>query len=512
VKEWQRLAPTGWAAAARRVLLRPGTALLATVLLGLVVRCLAIESHELQYDEAATGYFSALPWRDLWGSPAVLEPNPPLFYSLASMVTLAHGTPEQIRYVSAITGALCIALAWLVAHDLAGGFAAAGAALLVALSPQDIAISRYARAYSLLVLLLMCAFYCLQRVRPADAAAHDRRHALSWWSDYAMASTAALYTHHTAIVVLAALNLCVLPAAVGAGHAHRRFLVQWLVANLVVAALYAPWLPVFFGQVHPAAATSSSAAAVHAAPPGWLWTVITNPYRFAGLPWIDVRLVLVILFGAWRFRRARGCLLPVVVCGVVMMVVASRFRPLLDGKTLAWAGLFATVAAAIGCSAAGRLRLPLLGVAVVFALPSVLTALSPAPEGWREVAAVLRENAGPQDVLYMNYPAAILPLRRYGWLPSATELRVFANRNEEPWFRDRTLPVVAPQAVAGEALQQIAKGKRVFVLDYGRNPPDVANEIAGSAIRALHRRTEKLDLSLFLPAAPAANGALVPSP
>jgi hypothetical protein len=189
--------------------------------------------------------------------------------------------------------------------------------------------------------------------------------------------------HHTALVVLAALNLCVLPPVVGSGHAERHFLARWLVANLVVAALYAPWLPALFSQVHPAAATSSSA--VHAAPLHWLRTVITNPYRFAGLPWIDARLMPVILFGAWRFRRSGdAAYLPLVLlCGLVMMVLASRFRPLLDGKTLAWAGLFATVATAIGCSAAGRLRFPLLSVVVLFALPSVLTALSPIPEGWR---------------------------------------------------------------------------------------------------------------------------------
>jgi hypothetical protein len=88
---------------------------------------------------------------------------------------------------------------------------------------------------------------------------------------------------------------------------------------------------------------------------------------------------------------------------------------------------------------------------------------------------------------------------------------VFAKTNEEPWFRDRTFPFVVPRAVAGEALQQIAKGKRIFVVGYGTNPPDVANEIAANSIRVLHRRTEKLDLSLFVPVAPAANGALHPS-
>jgi hypothetical protein len=56
-------------------------------------------------------------------------------------------------------------------------------------------------------------------------------------------------------------------------------------------------------------------------------------------------------------------------------------------------------------------------------------------------------------------------------------------------------------------MRQIAKGKRIFVLGYGTTPPDIANEIAANSIRVLHRRTDKLDLSLFLLVAPAGIGA-----
>src|SRR6516225_9213596 len=105
--------------------------------------------------------------------------------------------------------------------------------------------------------------------------------------------------------------------------------------------------------------------------------MISNPFHFAGLPWIEVGLLPVILFGAWRLRALRDVvfLLAFLLCGFVLMLLASQFRPLLDGKTLAWAGLFAVIAAAIGCSAAGRFRLPLLVLALVPGLRSVPAAL-----------------------------------------------------------------------------------------------------------------------------------------
>jgi hypothetical protein len=83
MKVGQTVAGAGSVTAVGQGFLSSHAVLLTAVLLGLVLRCFHIESRELQYDEAATGYFSCLPWPDLWGSPAVLEPNPPLFYSLA---------------------------------------------------------------------------------------------------------------------------------------------------------------------------------------------------------------------------------------------------------------------------------------------------------------------------------------------------------------------------------------------------------------------------------------------
>jgi hypothetical protein len=485
---------------------RSAAIVLTAVLLGLLLRCLNIESYELQYDEAATGYFAALPWSDLWGGPAALEPNPPLFYSLAWLVKHAGGSVEQIRYISVVAGVLCIPLAWLIARDLAGDFAAAGAALLVATSPQHIAISQYARAYSFLILCLMCAFACLLRARHSAAAPQkDRSWKVWWWPGYVISGVAALYTHHTAIIVLAGLNVAVLLVFVRADDASRRFLKAWLVANLTVAGLYGPWLPVLASQLHPPAATSS-ARTVQVTVLQRLWNTVSNPFLFGGLPWIDVRLLPVILFGIWRLRLSRevAFLWAFVLCGLVLMLLASQFRPLLDGKTLAWAGLFAVIAAAIGCSASGRFRLPLLILVILIELRSEPTTLFPAPEGWREVAAMLREKTLPQDVLYVNYAASVLPLRRYGWSDAGIDIRVFAKANEEPWFRGNAWPIVAPHAVAGEILQERRRGKRVWLLSYGSAPPDgIVNDIAPGTVRALYRRTEKLDLSLLLPAAPA---------
>jgi hypothetical protein len=472
--------------------------LLGIILLGLFLRCFRIESHELQYDEAATGYFAALPWSSLWGGPALLEPNPPLFNSLAWLVTHAGGSVEQIRYISAISGVLCIPLAWLIARHIAGDFAALSAALLTAISPQHIAISQYARAYALLILCFMAAFLCLIRVRHwALVQVPGSRPGRWWWLGYAIAGAASLYTHHTAIVVLATLNAVVLPSLVQAGRGGRRFFKEWFAANLAVAGLYTPWLPVLVHQALPAGVASAAKTVPAANLLHGFWTAVQKPFPFNGLPWIDSRLLPLTVFGLWRFRRSKDMVLlaAFVLGGFTLMVLVSQWHPLLDGKTLAWAGLLTSVAAATGLSAAGRFRSPLLVLAVLLQLPGGMSAIYPVPEGWREAAAVFRRLAHSGDTVYVNYAAAALPLRHYEWPEAELNIKVLAKRNEEPWFRGQEWPVAAPE----EAGRRLGEEKRVWLLIYGPSPrsAEIARAFETRLTRLLHRQTERLDLYLF---------------
>ena len=126
----------------------------------------------------------------------------------------------------------------------------------MATSPQHIAISQYARAYALVILCLMCAFLCLLRARHSAFTLEAWHRRLLWWLGYAVAGVAALYTHHTAAIVLAALNLAALLSSIRAGSAGLGFLKELLAANLLIAALHAPWLPVIAAQVLPGGAPS----------------------------------------------------------------------------------------------------------------------------------------------------------------------------------------------------------------------------------------------------------------
>jgi hypothetical protein len=91
--------------------------------------------------------------------------------------------------------------------------------------------------------------------------------------------------------------------------------------------------------------------------------------------------------------------------------------PRWSGETLAWAGLFAVVAVAhwvqrfwqvsiAGSSVYGR------------AAVDWRQRHARGPEGWREAAEIFREMVQPQATVFMNYAAAVLPLRHGGWRES----------------------------------------------------------------------------------------------
>jgi hypothetical protein len=325
---------------------------------------------------------------------------------------------------------------------------------------------------------------------------------LWWWWGYVIAAAVSLYTHHTAVLILAALNLAVVLDSVR-NSAGSYFLGELLVADLLVAAFYGPWLPVLIDQALPGGGVSSATIGPVAGLFDRLLKTIDNPFPFNGLPWIDIRALPLILLGAWRLRSSDIAVpMAFVLGGAGLMFVASGFHPLLDGKTLAWAGLFAVLVAGIGCSVTGHFGLPLVILVILVELPSIAAAVDPAPQGWREVAQIFREMAGPADRVYINYAGAVLPLRRYGWPEQQVDLKVFARRDEEPWFRGRPSQIVDPRDVAAEAIRL----GRVWLLAYGdtRQSDAIAKEIEieTNSVRALHRRTQKLDLSLFDPDSP----------
>jgi 4-amino-4-deoxy-L-arabinose transferase-like glycosyltransferase len=174
--------------------------LAALVALAAALRLSTLDLQSLWYDEAFTPVHVLRPSLGATLHAIVhTENTPPLWYVLEWAVTRALGTGAvALRLLSALAGVALVAVAWAIAHALAGRRAAIAAAALVAVNPLFVWYSQEARAYSLFALCSALALlFCLRAypARPAHLDAPDGlRGALSsgsTWPHHAFALASA---------------------------------------------------------------------------------------------------------------------------------------------------------------------------------------------------------------------------------------------------------------------------------------------------------------------------------
>ena len=486
-------------------------ALTVIAAVGAALRLHGLGALPLNFDEGATSYFAHLPFRDLWGPPARLETNPPLFYTVEHGVVLLLGNGAgTLRLASVTAGVLCVPVAALIARRLGGGRAAGLAAgLLVATSAISVVSSQDARTYSMLTLAALVAIaaeiWLLEAYRGPGPRSGS---ALAWaWACYVIASLAALYLHNTAVVMVVALNLVASLCWVSMLGAQRRFAVHWIAANAAIVALFAFWLPVIASQ------------SVHALANFWLPVPTLTDLRYAMMniyaqlymralqPVPDV-LFLAVGFAGVAFYRSNRIVLGLaafVVLGVpTLSWLISQWRPIMNGKTLLWLVPVFLVLVALGCTHVRRLAVPLIVLLVAVQLAGCYRLFQTRwDEAFPEVASLLRASALDKDVIYLDSPSDEILLNYYGW--PRDRLRVYATPGPDPWYRsfDGT-----PLAVADAG--RLDREPRVWVLTRANQTEHRAltERLSGTMTETLDRKfghgllrnmaLRNLELSLFL--------------
>ena len=253
-----------------------------------------------------------------------------------------HADPHGIGFefsagfFSLFFGVLLIALVYTLARRVANRQVGLIAALLVALSPYNVWYSQEVRMYTLGAALGVVVVYALVQI---GQGAGVRGWVVGWWTVYAVAAAAGMYTLYYFIFLLIPLNLWVLwqianskwrmangewqmaesksqpPAA---SHQHTpstpaaqtvQFPVSsfqlpaWLLANLAAVLLYAPWIPVAYRQamnppVPPwrtapdlwrALRESWTALSLGQSAPSWLWPALLLALGLYGLGLYSLR-------------------------------------------------------------------------------------------------------------------------------------------------------------------------------------------------------------------------------
>ncbi|MBL8750299.1 MAG: glycosyltransferase family 39 protein [Planctomycetes bacterium] len=196
--------------------------------LALAVRFVGIGSQPLWFDEAMTLHIAHQP-----GGLGLAHNTPPLYYLLLDAWTRGFGVDATgLRSFSAVCGAAFVWASFHAARAMFGSRAAIAAATFALVAPLHLYYSQEARAYSLLLALLMVAQWAAwlvrERVRVGAVAA------------LCGVSIAALYTHFLAAIPLACIFAT---AAWSAWRAGRRDCLRSIAAaGAVAVASLLPWL------------------------------------------------------------------------------------------------------------------------------------------------------------------------------------------------------------------------------------------------------------------------------
>jgi mannosyltransferase len=340
-------------------------ALAGLTALGVAVRFASLGVQSYHHDEVITaarvipGEFEHM-LRQVKGS----ESNPPLYYVLAWAWAKAFGTGEiGLRSLSALFGVATIPVAYLIGRELASNRGGLVAAAVVAVNPMLIWYSQEARSYAVLVFFGTLALLFFVR-----ALRSGRGRDLALW---ALASTLALCSHYFAVFAVAIEAVWLLVAL----RSRWRLVLPAVGAVIAVGLALLPLIsaqvnPTHIGWIDHSALSSRLFETGIGFLAGETGHVIAEPprERYALIPvvLIGVALLLVALRGSPREKR--GALLGLVVgLGVVLLAsaVALAGKDYIVERNLLPALVPLATVAVLGFAGSGARRLGLVCAVVL---------------------------------------------------------------------------------------------------------------------------------------------------
>jgi hypothetical protein len=387
----------------RRVGPRDALLLGALVIAAFAIRCIGIGRDAVWIDEAASIGIGTLPWSVLFGEMARIEASPPGYYAIAKLVGLVAG-PEglPLRLLSAAAAALALVPLWLFCRDSLGARVAWTAALAVALHATLFRLSQDGRTYTILFLLFCCAllaaWHLLEAARRGIGAAGPV-------IALGLCQGAMLWLHSTAAIANVSLNVFILAALLAARQGLGRGIALLALAD--IAALLVAAAPIWWALRH---ASEGAFVTRWIAPPGLVEAALiyarglVAPFQSPVSAVTALLTIAGVVGGTLAPRRPGwpvrfGLFAMLAAAGILFPLISQSWPVMLDRTVLFLAAPLATsVAAGVALLprpaflAGAALFVALHGFGVVRYLDWPIH-----KEQWREAAALLRAEAGPDD-------------------------------------------------------------------------------------------------------------------
>ncbi|MFL7790829.1 MAG: glycosyltransferase family 39 protein, partial [Anaerolineae bacterium] len=231
--------------------------LLAILLLTAFLRFYRLDAQSFWNDEGNSARLSERTI-DLIVEGTASDIHPPGYYLLLHYWRAVFGHSEfALRALSAVAGLALVLFTYLLGRRLFGQTTGLMAAFLGAISPFAIYYSQEARMYALLGALAAASTYLLVRILPnlqSPIPNQQISKSAILAVAYVLTTAAGLYTQYAFPFVLLVHNLvfAIWWLADSSGRAPRssaRWLALWIGAQITIAMLYVPWLPIALRSV-----------------------------------------------------------------------------------------------------------------------------------------------------------------------------------------------------------------------------------------------------------------------
>jgi len=217
-----------------------GFVLLVIVLIGLFARIYQLSTQSMWLDEVGSVRLAQLTLPEIVQTLQG-DNQPPLYFFILHYWIMPFGiSAPAVRLLSVLFGVLAIPMIYLVGRQLFNEEVGLVGALILALSTFNIIYSQQTRAYALMVLLALLSAYFFLRFL--------QRSSLALSAGYVLSTTLLIYTHYYGVLVVVAENIYLVTLL--ALSKHRTYkLRDWVVLQVIVAALFIPWTLVLRQQI-----------------------------------------------------------------------------------------------------------------------------------------------------------------------------------------------------------------------------------------------------------------------
>ncbi len=391
-------------------------AVLGAIILSALILRIYLSDISLWVDESASVSFARAPVQLLWSDWMARETNPPLYYTFLKIWMALFGDSDlALRSLSIIAGCTSIFIAFLIARDIGGPLAGLLAALLLAISFQNIFYSLQVRGYIFTQTFALAALYAVLRIMRPDEPQLLRRWALGV---YVVSVSAAAYCHTTLIILPVLINLFLIPWAVKQWPVNRIVVIEWALAQAIVLILWSWWGGITLQQMNHAATINWIPQLNLSEAVGMIRKVYAPNFQSVapgGKFWAAVLIGLAV-YMAVKYRARPALILPLVGLAVPILIFLLNLKtPIMLPRTLYWGTGPFIAAVAIGICALPDHRAAIAAAILAITttgLETVSQRHQYQMEPWQHITEVLSQR-NPTAVVLTSYELQGHLMQRY---------------------------------------------------------------------------------------------------